>query len=229
MSGTRLFSPFELGSLTLQNRIVIAPMCQYSATDGQMNDWHLIHLGNLALSGAAVLTIEATAVLPEGRISYGDVGLYSDACEHAMGRVLDGVRRWSDMPIAIQLGHAGRKASSEIPWKGGRQINPKREGAGRPLPRALSRSTRIMTIRRRSIKVALRRSGRPFPMLPGAPPLSGWTLSKFTERTAISCISSCRRSPIGARMIMVGRSKTACAFLLRSSKPFARHFRRTGR
>ncbi|MBK5570170.1 NADH:flavin oxidoreductase/NADH oxidase [Ensifer sp. SSB1] len=128
MSATRLFSPFELGSLTLRNRIVIAPMCQYSATDGQMNDWHLIHLGNLALSGAAVLTIEATAVLPEGRISYGDVGLYSDACEHAMGRVLDGVRRWSDMPIAIQLGHAGRKASSEIPWKGGRQINPAGEG-----------------------------------------------------------------------------------------------------
>ncbi len=128
MSGTRLFSPFEMGSLTLRNRIVIAPMCQYSATDGQMNDWHLIHLGNLALSGAAVLTIEATAVLPEGRISYGDVGLYSDACERAMGRVLDGVRRWSDMPIAIQLGHAGRKASSEVPWKGGGQISPKDEG-----------------------------------------------------------------------------------------------------
>ena len=128
MSGTRLFSPFEMGSLNLRNRIVIAPMCQYSATDGQMTDWHLIHLGNLALSGAAVLTIEATAVLPEGRISYGDVGLYSDACERAMGRVLDGVRRWSDMPIAIQLGHAGRKASSEVPWKGGRQINPKDEG-----------------------------------------------------------------------------------------------------
>ncbi|WP_312363627.1 NADH:flavin oxidoreductase/NADH oxidase [Ensifer sp.] len=128
MSGTRLFSPFEMGSLALRNRVVIAPMCQYSATDGEMTDWHLIHLGNLAMSGAAVLTIEATAVLPEGRISYGDVGLYSDACERAMGRVLDGVRRWSDMPLAIQLGHAGRKASSEVPWKGGGQIAPDSEG-----------------------------------------------------------------------------------------------------
>ena len=128
MSGTRLFSPFEMGNLTLRNRIVIAPMCQYSAVDGEMTDWHLIHLGNLACSGAAVLTIEATAVSPEGRISYGDVGLYSDACERAMGRVLDGIRRWSDMPVAIQLGHAGRKASSEVPWKGGRQIAPGGEG-----------------------------------------------------------------------------------------------------
>ncbi|MCF3934776.1 NADH:flavin oxidoreductase/NADH oxidase [Acuticoccus sp. M5D2P5] len=119
-----LFSPFEVGSLSLANRIVIAPMCQYSATDGQMNDWHLIHLGQLALSGAAVLTIEATAVVPEGRISYADVGLWDHATEAAMGRVLEGVRRWSDMPIALQLGHAGRKASHEKPWKGGRQIRP---------------------------------------------------------------------------------------------------------
>ncbi|MGN7293049.1 NADH:flavin oxidoreductase/NADH oxidase [Rhizobium sp. SAFR-030] len=124
MTGTRLFTPFELGNLHLRNRIVIAPMCQYSAVDGEMTDWHLIHLGNLALSGAAILTIEATAVTPEGRISYGDVGLYSDATQKAMGRVLDGVRAWSDMPIAIQLGHAGRKASTEKPWNGGHQLAP---------------------------------------------------------------------------------------------------------
>lgn len=123
MSKTNLFSPFEIGDLTLRNRIVIAPMCQYSATDGQMSDWHLMHLGNLASSGAGILTIEATAVTPEGRISYGDVGLYSDACESAMGRVLDGIRAWSDMPIAIQLGHAGRKASSHKPWDGGGQVS----------------------------------------------------------------------------------------------------------
>ena len=119
-----LFSPFSVGSLTLANRIVIAPMCQYSAEDGCMNDWHLMHLGQLAQSGAGVLTIEATAVLPEGRISYADVGLYDDATEAAMGRVLEGVRRWSDMPVAIQLGHAGRKASTEKPWLGGHQIAP---------------------------------------------------------------------------------------------------------
>lgn len=121
---SQLFTPFEVGGLTLANRIVIAPMCQYSAEDGRMTDWHQIHLGQLALSGAALLTIEATGVLPEGRISYGDVGLWDDETEAAMGRVLESVRRWSDMPIAIQLGHAGRKASTEKPWLGGKQIAP---------------------------------------------------------------------------------------------------------
>jgi 2,4-dienoyl-CoA reductase-like NADH-dependent reductase (Old Yellow Enzyme family) len=121
-----LFTPLQVGGLELANRIVIAPMCQYSAIDGRMTDWHLIHLGHLALSGAALLTIEATAVLPEGRISYADVGLWDDATETAMGRTLESVRRWSDMPIAIQLCHAGRKASVEVPWKGGEQIPPRK-------------------------------------------------------------------------------------------------------
>src|SRR5687767_162128 len=128
MATAKLFTPITVGNVTLRNRIVIAPMCQYSAVDGRMTDWHLIHLGHLALSGAALLTIEATAVEPEGRISYGDVGLYSDACEAAMGRVLEAVRRWSDMPLAIQLGHAGRKASTEVPWRGGAQIAPRTPG-----------------------------------------------------------------------------------------------------
>ncbi|KLK92535.1 oxidoreductase [Microvirga vignae] len=124
MAHANLFTPFRVGELELPNRIVIAPMCQYSAENGCMTDWHVIHLGQLALSGAALLTIEATAVVPEGRITYADVGLYSDECEAAMGRVLDSVRRWSDMPFAIQLAHAGRKASTEVPWKGGHQISP---------------------------------------------------------------------------------------------------------
>ncbi len=124
MSHPRLFEPLAVGTLSLANRIVIAPMCQYSAVDGCMTDWHLIHLGHLALSGAALLTIEATAVLPEGRISHGDVGLWDDATEAAMAAVIRGVRRWSAMPIAIQLAHAGRKASTDVPWQGGRQIAP---------------------------------------------------------------------------------------------------------
>ncbi len=119
-----LFTPFRVGGIELANRIIIAPMCQYSAVDGCMTDWHLIHLGQLALSGAALLTIEATAVVPEGRITYADVGLWDDRTEAAMARVLEGVRRWSDMPIAIQLAHAGRKASTDLPWKGGAQIAP---------------------------------------------------------------------------------------------------------
>jgi 2,4-dienoyl-CoA reductase-like NADH-dependent reductase (Old Yellow Enzyme family) len=124
MTSPRLFSPIQVGGLALANRIVIAPMCQYSAIDGCTTDWHLIHLGHLALSGAALLTIEATAVTAQGRISYADTGLYDDATEAAMARTLDGVRKYSDMPIAVQLAHAGRKASTEIPWKGPGQIAP---------------------------------------------------------------------------------------------------------
>ena len=119
-----LFQPIRIRNLDLRNRIVIAPMCQYSADDGCMSDWHLIHLGHLCLSGAALLTIEATAVLPEGRITYADVGLWNDETEKSIGRTLESIRRWSDMPVAIQLAHAGRKASNEVPWKGGRQFAP---------------------------------------------------------------------------------------------------------
>jgi 2,4-dienoyl-CoA reductase-like NADH-dependent reductase (Old Yellow Enzyme family) len=124
MSLPALFKPLKVRNLSLSNRIVIAPMCQYSAEDGCMTDWHMIHLGQLALSGAALLTIEATAVLPEGRITWADVGLWNDETEAAMRRTLEGIRRWSNMPIAIQLSHAGRKASTEVPWKGGAQIAP---------------------------------------------------------------------------------------------------------
>ena len=124
MNRPSLFDPIALGSLSLRNRIMIAPMCQYTAENGRMSDWHTIHLGNLALSGAGILVVEASAVLPEGRISYGDVGLWDDATEEAMVRVLDAVRRYSDMPIAIQLAHAGRKASCAKPWDGGLQLPP---------------------------------------------------------------------------------------------------------
>jgi 2,4-dienoyl-CoA reductase-like NADH-dependent reductase (Old Yellow Enzyme family) len=124
VSGPKLFEALKVGDLTLTNRIVVAPMCQYSAVDGCMTDWHTIHLGHLALSGAALLTIEATAVVPEGRITYADTGLWNDATEAAMAGVLASVRRWSDMPVALQLAHAGRKASTEKPWLGGRQIAP---------------------------------------------------------------------------------------------------------
>jgi 2,4-dienoyl-CoA reductase-like NADH-dependent reductase (Old Yellow Enzyme family) len=124
MTQPALFTPFRVRNIDLINRIVIAPMCQYSAEDGCMTDWHLIHLGHLALSGAALLTIEATAVVPEGRITWADVGLWNDETEAAMGRTLESIRRWSDIPIAIQLSHAGRKASTEVPWEGGAQIPP---------------------------------------------------------------------------------------------------------
>lgn len=124
MATPKLFAPITIGGLHLANRIVIAPMCQYSAMDGQMTDWHLIHLGHLALSGAALLTIEATAVEPEGRITYADVDLWDEATETALAHTVQAIRRWSDMPIALQLAHAGRKASTEVPWQGGQQLPP---------------------------------------------------------------------------------------------------------
>jgi 2,4-dienoyl-CoA reductase-like NADH-dependent reductase (Old Yellow Enzyme family) len=124
MAQPALFTPLKIRNHELRNRIVIAPMCQYSAQDGCMTDWHVIHLGHLALSGAALLTIEATAVVAEGRITYADTGLYDDVTERAMAKVLESVRRWSDIPVGLQLAHAGRKASTEVPWKGGKQIAP---------------------------------------------------------------------------------------------------------
>lgn len=119
-----LFSSFELSGLKLSNRIVVAPMCQYSAEKGCATDWHLIHLGQLAFSGAGLVILEATAVSPEGRITESDLGLWDDQTERALGRVLESVRNYSDTPLAIQIAHAGRKASSQAPWDGGQLIPP---------------------------------------------------------------------------------------------------------
>ncbi|VXC39883.1 NADH:flavin oxidoreductase/NADH oxidase [Massilia sp. 9I] len=119
-----LFSPVTLGPLQLPNRIAIAPMCQYSSVDGLPTDWHMIHLGGLALSGAGLLIIEATAVTPEGRISPDDLGLWSDAHQEALRPIVAAIRRHSPIKVAVQLAHAGRKASSEVPWEGGANIPP---------------------------------------------------------------------------------------------------------
>lgn len=117
-----LFEPIHLGGLELQNRIVVAPMCQYSAEEGMPGTWHLIHLGHLALSGAGLMITEATAVTPEGRITPADLGLWSDETEAALARLLADIRRESAIPIGIQLAHAGRKASVRSPWDGGTQV-----------------------------------------------------------------------------------------------------------
>ncbi|MDP2241873.1 MAG: NADH:flavin oxidoreductase/NADH oxidase [Burkholderiales bacterium] len=121
---SRLFTPLRIGELELANRIAIAPMCQYSAVDGSMTDWHLMHLGTLALSGAGMLTIEATGVRPDGRITSQCVGLYSDANEAAIKRVVEFCRSISPIRIGIQLSHAGRKGSSQRPWEGRGPLEP---------------------------------------------------------------------------------------------------------
>lgn len=128
-----LFTPFSLpaprGELVLPNRIVVAPMCQYSALNGLAADWHLMHWGNLLNSGAGLVTIEATAVLPEGRISPGCLGLWDDATEAAMTDTLQRARRLAPATaVCIQLSHAGRKASSAAPWDGGKLLSSSEGG-----------------------------------------------------------------------------------------------------
>jgi 2,4-dienoyl-CoA reductase-like NADH-dependent reductase (Old Yellow Enzyme family) len=119
-----LFSPIMLRGLNLPNRIMVSPMCQYSATDGSATDWHFTHINNLSLSGAAMFCIEATHVEAIGRITPGCLGLYNDANEAALRPILASVRKHSKAAVAMQLAHAGRKGSSHRPWEGGQQIAP---------------------------------------------------------------------------------------------------------
>lgn len=133
-----LFTPFALRQLTLANRIVVSPMCQYSAEEGSATDWHLLHLGSLAVGGAGLLMIEATAVEAAGRITLGCLGLYSDANEAALARAIAACRRYGNTPLGIQLAHAGRKGSATPPWQGVRPLGAA-EGAWQTVaPSALS-------------------------------------------------------------------------------------------
>lgn len=134
----RLFQPLNLRSLRLPNRVVIAPMCQYSAVDGCAQAWHYAHLGQLAMSGAGLLILEATAVSPEGRITAGCLGLYDDATEEALAGVVRMMRSVAAIPLAIQIGHAGRKGSSARPWEGGALIEEPDGGWRRLAPSALA-------------------------------------------------------------------------------------------
>ncbi|MFB9266708.1 NADH:flavin oxidoreductase/NADH oxidase [Bradyrhizobium erythrophlei] len=127
-----LFSPIELRGLHLSNRIMVSPMCQYSAVDGSANDWHFTHINMLALSGAAMFCIEATHVEDIGRITPGCLGLYNDANEAALKPILASVRKHSKAAVAMQLAHAGRKGSSQRPWEGG-QLIPVAQGGWQPV------------------------------------------------------------------------------------------------
>jgi 2,4-dienoyl-CoA reductase-like NADH-dependent reductase (Old Yellow Enzyme family) len=132
-----LFSPFTLRGVTVPNRIVISPMCQYSADEGRATAWHMIHLGSLALSGAGMLCLEATAVEPDGRITPRDLGLWDDTTEAALVPVITAIREHSKIPVVVQLAHAGRKASSHVPWEGGQLIPPAQGGWRTHAPSAL--------------------------------------------------------------------------------------------
>ena len=125
---TKLFSPIQLAELELSNRIVVAPMCQYSAHNGDVTDWHLMHLGQYAVSGIGLVFVEATGVEERGRITPGCPGLYNDDNEAAMARIIKFYRDYGHAKIGIQLAHAGRKASTDLPWNGGKPLT-KEQGA----------------------------------------------------------------------------------------------------
>lgn len=124
---THLFSPLTVRSVTLRNRIGVSPMCQYSATDGLANDWHFVHLGARAVGGAGLVIVEATGVAPEGRITPGCLGLWSDEQIGPLARIAAMVKSHGAV-AGIQIAHAGRKASADLPWRGGAHLSPAQGG-----------------------------------------------------------------------------------------------------
>lgn len=172
---SQLFSPLTLpsprGGLTLPNRIVVAPMCQYAARDGEATDWHLMHWGNMLNSGGALFTIEATAVLPEGRITPACLGLWDERTERALSDTLARARALAPATaVCLQLAHAGRKASSALPWQGAQLLSSAQGGwetfapsalphlPSEPPPTALSRAR--MNQIRDAFVTAARRAAR---------------------------------------------------------------------
>jgi 2,4-dienoyl-CoA reductase-like NADH-dependent reductase (Old Yellow Enzyme family) len=134
---SQLFTPFRLREITFRNRVFVSPMCQYSSEDGMPTDWHLVHLGSRAVGGAGLVMAEATAVSPEGRISPDDSGIWSDSHAEAFERITRFIRSQGAVP-GIQLAHAGRKASTDAPWRGGGPLGADRRGwqplAPSPIP-----------------------------------------------------------------------------------------------
>ncbi len=122
-----LFTPLRIRGVELRNRVVMSPMCQYYAREGMANDWHLVHLGSRAVGGVALVMVEATAVTPEGRITPGDMGIWSDAHVEPLARIARFVHSQGAV-AGIQLAHAGRKASCDLPWKGGARLKTPAEG-----------------------------------------------------------------------------------------------------
>jgi 2,4-dienoyl-CoA reductase-like NADH-dependent reductase (Old Yellow Enzyme family) len=127
MSAISLFQPFAIRGVTLKNRIVVSPMCQYSSVDGLADDWHLVHLGSRAVGGAGLLFVEATAVTAEGRITPGDMGIWDDRHVEPLARIASFIHRMGAV-AGIQLAHAGRKASCRAPWEGGGRLKTLEEG-----------------------------------------------------------------------------------------------------
>ena len=208
-----LFSPIQLGTLDLPNRIAVAPMCQYSADDGCASDWHLQHWMNLAMSGAGMVTVEMTDVERRGRISHGCLGLYSEANAAAAKRALNAAKRVATpgTKFGIQLAHAGRKASCQRPWEGGQPLSASEDAwtvvsaSAIPMPKAT-------LFRRRLTRPASQCSSRTLAGRQNAQ--LEWVLisSNCTRPTVICCINSFRPCPTAALTNGADHLRTACAF-----------------
>jgi len=167
-----LFSPLTIRGLTLRHRVAMSPMCQYSSHEGFANDWHFVHLGSRAAGGVSLVMVEATAVTAEGRITPADMGIWDDRHVESLARIVRFVETQGSVP-GIQLAHAGRKASCDVPWKGGKSLKTPAEGAGRSSRRARSRFTRGIPCPWRSTRPALMRSLRPSSRRPAGPSWPG--------------------------------------------------------
>ena len=207
-----LLTPATFRGVTLRNRIVMSPMCQYSAVEGMANDWHLVHLGSRAAGGVSLVMVEATAVTRDGRISPGDMGIWSDEHIEPLARIARFVESQGAVP-SIQLAHAGRKASCDVPWRGGAPLAPEaRRLAARLWPEPT-------TIRRAKPCPDAARHGRhrrhrrlPSKRLHGGPSRLASSSLKSTPPTAICSTSFFRRSAISEPTNMAAASRIACGW-----------------
>ena len=146
-----LFSPYRVREVSFRNRVFVSPMCQYSSEDGMPTDWHLVHLGSRAVGGAGLVMVEATGVSPEGRISPSDSGIWSDEHARAFPRITKFIKEHGAVP-AIQLAHAGRKASTDVPWRGGGGLGADKGGWEPVAPSAVAFSEKYIAPREMSRK-----------------------------------------------------------------------------
>ncbi len=203
-----LFSPLQIRDVRFRNRIAVSPMCQYSAIDGVPDDWHLVHLGSRAIGGAALVIAEATGVEARGRISPGDLGLWNDEQQQSFARIAKFLKKYGAVP-GIQIAHAGRKASTDVPWhNNGATLTPEQGGWTTVAPSAIPFRDRdpVLTsshAKKSAVSFAL----SPARLLGRSTPGSKW--SRSTRLTAISFTSSIRRCRTGAPMITGAHSRTA--------------------
>lgn len=160
-TGPRLFEAFTVRSVTLRNRVGVSPMCQYSSEDGLPSDWHLVHLGARAIGGAGLVIAEATAVEADGRISPADAGLWNDGQIEPLRRITDFLKQHGAVP-GIQLAHAGRKASSAVPWQGGHHLGADEGGWETIAPSAIAFGGRLTKVPRAMDKSEIERVTRSF-------------------------------------------------------------------